>query len=52
MAKIIEDQITIKFSKLVKDENSDDIILDGEVTASIEAIIQELVGDNIIVELK
>ena len=52
MAKIQQQLIVIKLSKLIKD--SDDITEDiagVEVTSSMEAVAQELLGDNVIVEV-
>jgi hypothetical protein len=51
MAKIQEQMIVIKLSRLVKD--SDDTsagIANDEVVSSLEAVAQELVGDGVIVE--
>ena len=52
MAKIQQQLIVIKLSKLIKD--SDDInedIAGAEVTSSMEAVAQELLGENVIVEI-
>ena len=52
MAKIQQQLIVIKLSKLIKD--NDDInndIAGTDVTANLEAVAQELVGDNVIVEI-
>jgi hypothetical protein len=51
MANIHEEVITIKLSKLVK--NSETLvpqIANSEIVTSIEQIVQELVGNDIIVE--
>lgn len=52
MAKILEDVIAIKFSKLIK-EGSDhsESVTGPEVLISLEEIVQELVGDSVIVEV-
>lgn len=50
MAKVQEEIVVIKLSKLVK-EVSDSLISD-DVVQSVEAIVQELVGDSIIVEVE
>lgn len=53
MAKIHEEIITIKLNKLVK--NSDTLeasLSSAEVLASLEQIVQELVGNDIIVEIE
>jgi hypothetical protein len=48
MAKINEEKITIKISELIRDSEPSDSILD---ITSLEAIIQELVGQNRLVEI-
>ena len=48
MAKINEEKITIKISELIRDDDPIASILD---IASLEAIIQELVGQNRLVEI-
>lgn len=51
MAKIVEDVVVIKFSKIVKDnekENSE--IASPETLAALEQVAQELAGEGIVVE--
>jgi hypothetical protein len=51
MAKIVEDIVIIKFSKIVKDnENAGAGIANAEVIAALEQVAQELVGESIVVE--
>ena len=51
MAKIYEEVLVIKVSKLVADkESSKQDILRDDIVESIESVVQELVGNNIIVE--
>jgi hypothetical protein len=53
MAKIIEDVIVIKFSKIVK--NSDDetsAIAGTDVQQALEQVAQELVGNGVVVEVE
>ena len=53
MAKIVEDVIVIKFSKIAKDDAPDGVqIANDETTASLEAVAQELVGEGVIVEVE
>ena len=53
MAKIVEDVIVIKFSKIVKDSESESAGIAGaDVQAALEQVAQELVGDGIIVEVQ
>jgi len=52
MAKIVEDIVIIKFSKIVKDSESTDTDIAGtEIQAALEQVAQELVGDAIVVEV-
>ena len=52
MAKIVEDVIVIKFSKIVKDSESEvSGIAGSDVQAAREQVAQELVGDAVVVEV-
>jgi hypothetical protein len=51
MAKIIEEIVVIKFSKLVKGETQETIV-SADIQAALEQVAQELVGDSIIVEVE
>lgn len=52
MAKIVEDVLVVKFSKIVKDSDSDSSGLVGsDVQAALEQVAQELVGEAIVVEV-
>lgn len=51
MAKIIEEIIAIKLSKLVKDDELVDNIFTQEVEIALEQVIQELVPEHVIVEV-
>jgi len=52
MAKIVEDIVVIKFSKIVKDSDTETASIAGsEVQAALEQVAQELVGDAVIVEV-
>jgi hypothetical protein len=51
MAKLNEEMIVIKISELLKDSDESRIILDAEMCASLEAVIQELAGAGKLVEL-
>ena len=52
MAKIIEEIIVIKLSKIVKDsESGSGVIAGSEVQAALEQVAQELVGDAVVVEV-
>ena len=52
MAKIYEEIIVIKLYKLTRDDASEsDAIAGADVTSSLEAVAQELVGSGVIVEV-
>jgi hypothetical protein len=52
MAKIVEDVVVIKFSKIVKDSDTDKGGLVGaDVQAALEQVAQELVGEAVVVEV-
>jgi hypothetical protein len=51
MAKIVEDVVVIKFSKIVKDHDKDSAeIATAEIQAALEQVAQELAGEGIVVE--
>lgn len=50
MARIVEEVIVIKLSKLVKDSEVTETVATPEVVASIEQVAQQLVGDGVVVE--
>lgn len=52
MAKIVEDVVVIKFSKLVKDSEKDTTLAGSEIQAALEQVAQELVGDGVVVEVE
>ena len=52
MAKMIEEVIVIKLSKLVKDNDLNDTIADGEIQAALEQVAQELAGNGVLVEVE
>lgn len=51
MAKIIEEIIIIKLSKLAKDKSDSKSLLDRDTINNIEQVIQEIAGDNVVVEI-
>jgi len=52
MAKMIEEVIVIKLSKLVKDGDPSNTIADGEIQAALEQVAQELAGNGVLVEVE
>lgn len=53
MAKLHEEIIVLKLSKLVKEKDTEDIYLsNNEFCSSIEQVAQELLGEGVIVEVE
>jgi hypothetical protein len=53
MAKIIEDVVVIKFSKIVKDAETEASGIAGhDIQQALEQVAQELVGDGVVVEVE
>jgi len=51
MAKIIEDIVIVRFSKLVKSDEKDKEIITSDIQQALEQVSQELVGDGVVVEV-
>jgi hypothetical protein len=52
MAKIIEDIIIVKLSTLVKEDSELATVVTDEVQQSLEHIVQQLVGNTVVVEVE
>ena len=52
MAKIHEEVIIIKLSKLVKESDSVTAIASDEVTAALATVAEELAGAGVVVEVE
>jgi hypothetical protein len=52
MAKIVEDVLVVKFSKIVKDTSDDSTaIIEDESVLALEQVAQELAGTGVVVEV-
>lgn len=52
MAKIVEDILIMKFSRIVKDNDNEPApAITADNVAALEQVAQELVGDSVIVEV-
>lgn len=52
MAKIVEDVLVVKFSKIVKDNDTDNGgLVNDDIQAALEQVAQELVGAAVVVEV-
>jgi hypothetical protein len=52
MAKMIEDVVIIKLSKLVKDSDPTTEIVTEYVQSALEQVAQELAGEGVLVEVE
>lgn len=52
MAKMIEDVLVIKLSKLVKDSDASDNIVNDDIQLALEQVAQELAGSGVLVEVE
>jgi hypothetical protein len=50
MAKIHEEIVVIKLSKLVKDSDAGDTIATPDIVAALQSVAEELAGAGIVVE--
>jgi hypothetical protein len=52
MAKIQEETVVIKLSKLIKSSEEQKSLTNEDFPANLEAIVQELVGDSVVIEIE
>lgn len=52
MAKIHEEVLVIKLSKLVKNSQEENSMVNEEILTALEQVTQELVGTDIVVEVE
>lgn len=52
MAKIHEEIVVIKLSKLIKDSDPDADVVSEDLISNLTAVLEELVGPGIIVEIE
>ena len=50
MAKIHEEIVVIKLSKLVKDSDAGDTIATPDIVAALQSVAEELAGAGVVVE--
>ena len=50
MAKIHEEVVVIKLSKLVRDNDTVGVLADTDVVAALQSVAEELLGAGVIVE--
>jgi len=52
MAKLVESVLVIKASKLIRDDQEAGDIINDETKVALEAVVQELVGESVLVEVE
>ena len=52
MAKIIEEIVVIKLSKLVRDSDVNAEIISDDTVSALQAVVEELTGAGIVVEVE
>jgi hypothetical protein len=52
MAKLVEEIIVVKLSKLVKDSEAGKDILDPSILSVLERAVEEIVSEGIVVEVE
>lgn len=52
MAKIHSDAIVIEVSRIAKDDQQLESIVNDEIVATLEQVVQQLVGEGAVVEVK
>ena len=52
MARVQTEIVVVKLSKLIKDGAEDSLLVNADFDSNLEAIVQELVGENILVEIE
>jgi len=51
MAKLQEEIVVIKVSRLLKDSENESVILDQDLLTNLETVVQELAGAGALVEI-
>ena len=51
MAKVVENALTIKFSKLVRDDDDTETVLTADILENLDAVLKELAGEGVLVEI-
>lgn len=52
MAKIVSDAVVIEISRIAKDDEDLSSVVSQEVVETLEQVVQQLVGDGAVVEVK
>jgi len=52
MAKLQEEVLVIKVSRLLKDSEAESVMIDADALINLEAVVQELAGAQALVEIE
>ena len=52
MAKLNTQTLVVTLSQIIKNDTPEYVILDGELVAQLEAVIAELAGQGVMVEIE
>lgn len=52
MAQVVTETITVEVSRLARKGQQLDSVVTEEMISTVEAVVQELVGDSAVVEIK
>ncbi len=52
MAKLVEDVLVVKVSKLYRDNESTEELVSDDIIIALEQLVQEVVGSNVLVEVE
>lgn len=52
MAKIVSEAVVIEISRIAREDEQLDTAINEEITTTIEQVVQQLVGDSAVVEVK
>ena len=52
MAKIVSDAVVIEISRIAKDDQELVSLVNEEMVSTLEQVVQQLVGDGTVVEVK
>ena len=52
MAKIVSDAVVIEISRIAKDDEHPSSIVNEDMVATLQQVVEQLVGDGVVVEVK
>lgn len=52
MAKIVSDAVVVEISRIAKDDETLESIVNDDMVATLQQVVEQLVGEGIVVEVK